>query len=110
MTNISLNGKSVSGELVQKLMKSNMRNISASSYELNSRESRNIEVVKNAQKYKEFKDAVLSDILRRGIFTDRVIKDSFYREIERRTDLDLVCFHFNISKQLRYTSDLIVPL
>uniref|UniRef100_A0AC34G3C9 Uncharacterized protein n=1 Tax=Panagrolaimus sp. ES5 TaxID=591445 RepID=A0AC34G3C9_9BILA len=40
-------------------------------------------------KYKEFKEAVLSDILRRGVFTDRVIKDSFYREIERRTDLDL---------------------
>uniref|UniRef100_A0A7E4VT96 Swi3 domain-containing protein n=1 Tax=Panagrellus redivivus TaxID=6233 RepID=A0A7E4VT96_PANRE len=51
--------------------------------------------VKNAmavtlgKEYQEFKDTVLSNIIRRGVFNDRVIKDSFYKEIERRRDLDL---------------------
>ncbi|KAI6186617.1 hypothetical protein M3Y98_00152100 [Aphelenchoides besseyi] len=39
-------------------------------------------------RYVEFKDQVLSDIILRGVFTNRVIEDSFQREISRRSDLD----------------------
>ncbi|KAI6213578.1 hypothetical protein M3Y94_00166500 [Aphelenchoides besseyi] len=39
-------------------------------------------------RYVQFKDQVLSDIILRGVFTNRVIEDSFQREISRRSDLD----------------------
>ncbi|KAE9551847.1 hypothetical protein FO519_004948 [Halicephalobus sp. NKZ332] len=90
MTTISLNGRASSNDIIQKILRTKITSASGSSrFESTSRENRSLELTKNAQKYKEFKDAVLSDILRRGVFTDRVIKDSFYREIEKRTDLDL---------------------
>uniref|UniRef100_A0A914C1S2 Uncharacterized protein n=1 Tax=Acrobeloides nanus TaxID=290746 RepID=A0A914C1S2_9BILA len=47
---------------------------------------KNYELVQ--RRYREFKEQCLSDVLLRGIYSDRVIKDCFYREMERRTDLD----------------------